>query len=144
MEPAIPKHHPGHPDTHPGIGGCECGGGGSVVEGVGIKIETKTGYSVDSESKRGILRAMKVVTAFFAASFLAFSVVTPSSGSPSLAGNKFANCTALNDIYPGGVAKNSKVTNMGGATNYLPVVKPKIYKANASKDRDKDGIACER
>jgi hypothetical protein len=36
MEPAIPKHHPGHPDTNAGTGGCECGGGGSVVEKVGV------------------------------------------------------------------------------------------------------------
>jgi hypothetical protein len=115
-----------------------------VVQGACIKIETWRGYSVDSEAKGGIMRALKVVISFFLASFLAFSIVTPSSGSPSLMGKKFANCTALNDAYPGGVAKNSKVTNMGGATNYLPVVKPKIYNANASKDRDKDGIACER
>ena len=97
-----------------------------------------------SEFKGGILRALKFVTAFFLASFLAFSIVTPSNGSPTLALKKFANCAALNDVYPGGVAKNSKVTNMGGATNYLPAVKSKIYRANASKDRDKDGIACER
>ena len=89
------------------------------------------------------MRVLKVVSAFFLATLMAFVMVTPSSGSPSLLGKKFANCEALNEVYPGGVAKNSKVTNMGGATNYLPVVKPKIYKANASKDRDKDGIACE-
>ena len=92
----------------------------------------------------GILRAFKVASAFFFATFLAFALATPSNGSPSLINKKFANCTALNEVYPGGVAKNSKVTNMGGVTNYLPVVKPKIYKANASKDRDKDGISCER
>ena len=33
MEPAITKHHPGYPETHAGTGGCECVGGGSVVEG---------------------------------------------------------------------------------------------------------------
>ena len=57
---------------------------------------------------------------------------------------KYANCEALNKVYPGGVAKNKKATNLGGATNYVPLVSPKIYKANVSKDRDKDGIACER
>jgi hypothetical protein len=99
---------------------------------------------LNSGYKGGILRTLKVVSAVFLATFLTFAMVTPSSGSPSLTSKKFANCAALNDVYPGGVAKNSKVSNMGGATNYLPVVKPKIYKANASKDRDKDGIACER
>ena len=115
-----------------------------MVDGVCIKIETRTSYSVDRAFKGGILRAYKVVISLFLAGFLAFSIVTPSSASSSLVGKKFANCAALNDVYPGGVAKNSKVTNIGGATNYLPVVKPKIYKANSSKDRDKDGIACER
>lgn len=115
-----------------------------MVEGAFIKIEIRTGYSFHSETKGGILRALKVATSFFMASFLAFSMVTPSIGSPSLMGKKFANCAALNGVYPGGVSKNSKVTNIGGPTNYLPVVQPKIYKANSSKDRDKDGIACER
>ena len=98
---------------------------------------------MNSESKGGILRALKVASAIFLATFLAFAIVAPSSGSPSLTSKKFANCAALNAVYPGGVAKNSKVSNMGGATNYPPALKPKIYKANASKDRDKDGIACE-
>ena len=90
------------------------------------------------------MRSLKVVSAVFIATFLASTIVAPSSGSPSLTNKKFANCAALNAVYPGGVAKDSKVTNIGGATNYLPVVKPKIYKANSSKDRDKDGISCER
>ena len=84
------------------------------------------------------------MSAFFLATLIAFAMVTPSNGSPLLMGKKFANCESLNEVYPGGVAKNSKVTNMGGVTNYLPALKPKIYKANSSKDRDKDGIACER
>lgn len=75
---------------------------------------------------------------------LASSLTLPALGATALAEKKFSNCSALNAVYPGGVAKNSKVTNKGGATNNTPSVKPKIYKANASKDRDKDGIACER
>lgn len=67
-----------------------------------------------------------------------------SSSSPVSFEKKFSNCEALNKVYPGGVAKNKKATNMGGATSYIPLVSPKIYKANVSKDRDKDGIACER
>jgi hypothetical protein len=67
-----------------------------------------------------------------------------SFASPKPIEQKFANCTELNSVYPGGVAKNSKVTNKGGITKSVPVVKPSIYKKNASKDRDKDGIACEK
>jgi hypothetical protein len=90
------------------------------------------------------LRASKVVSVLLLATPLVFATVTPSSGSISLMEKKFSNCAALNAVYPGGVAKNSKVTNKGGATDYSPAIKPKVYKANASKDRDKDGIACER
>ena len=64
----------------------------------------------------------------------------------------FANCTALNKTYPGGVAKNAKVRNtktVGGKkvaakSSYKPKVSASLYAANKSKDRDKDGIACER
>ena len=73
-----------------------------------------------------------------------FSSASPSYGLQVPQSTKFANCTELNSVYPGGVAKNAKVTNKGGETKNTPVVKPSIYKKNASKDRDKDGIACER
>ncbi|RFU65076.1 excalibur calcium-binding domain-containing protein [Peribacillus glennii] len=56
----------------------------------------------------------------------------------------FKNCTELNKVYKGGVARSSKVKNKGGKTKYKPVVSSSLYKANSSKDRDKDGIACER
>jgi hypothetical protein len=57
---------------------------------------------------------------------------------------KYSNCKALNKVYPGGVAKSSKAKNKGGKTKYQPKVDAKLYKANSTKDRDKDGIACER
>ena len=56
----------------------------------------------------------------------------------------YKNCTELNKVYKGGVAKSSKVKNKGGKTKYKPKVSAELYKANKSKDRDKDGIACER
>ena len=67
----------------------------------------------------------------------------PTYAAPISFERKFANCTELNNFYPGGVAKNSKVTNKGGATKNTPAVNPAIYKKNATKDRDRDGIACE-
>ena len=57
---------------------------------------------------------------------------------------KFANCAALNKVYPGGVAKSQGVQNKGGSTKKTPTVNSKVYKENKSKDRDGDGIACER
>lgn len=57
---------------------------------------------------------------------------------------KFKNCTELNKKYPGGVAKDAKVKNVGGKTKYKPFVSAEIYKSHTKMDRDKDGIACER
>jgi hypothetical protein len=56
---------------------------------------------------------------------------------------KFKNCTELNKVYPGGVAKPGAV-NQGGATKNQPTVNAALYKANIKSDRDKDGIACEK
>ncbi len=56
----------------------------------------------------------------------------------------YKNCTELNKAYKGGVAKSSSVKNKGGKTKYKPYVSKALYDANKSKDRDKDGIACER
>jgi hypothetical protein len=55
---------------------------------------------------------------------------------------KFKNCTALNKVYPGGVAEKYRINeNRGG--RIPPKVSSKIYKENKGLDRDKDGIACE-
>ena len=56
---------------------------------------------------------------------------------------KFKNCTELNKVYPGGVAKPGAV-NKGGATKKQPIIDAALYKANIKSDRDKDGIACEK
>lgn len=77
---------------------------------------------------------------------------TPSFGNTNLGAleqqqfftKKYSNCSALNKDFPGGVSKSSKVKNQGGKTKYQPKVDAKIYEANKGKDRDKDGIACER
>jgi hypothetical protein len=55
----------------------------------------------------------------------------------------YKNCTELNKVYKGGVAKVG-AKNIGGKTNYKPFYNNELYKANSGSDRDKDGIACER
>jgi hypothetical protein len=55
---------------------------------------------------------------------------------------KFKNCTALNKVYPGGVAEKPGIINENRGSK-LPIVSSKIYKVNKGLDRDKDGIACE-
>ena len=57
---------------------------------------------------------------------------------------EYKNCTELNKVYKGGVAKDAKVKNVGGKTKYAPFVSAELYKLNSKSDRDKDGIACER
>ncbi len=56
---------------------------------------------------------------------------------------KFKNCSELNKVYPGGVAKPGAV-NAGGATKKEPKYDKALYTANKKSDRDGDGIACEK
>jgi hypothetical protein len=67
----------------------------------------------------------------------------------SVPNQKFKNCTAVNKVYEGGIAKNKKVSNKNSKgvaqkSKYAPFVSKKIYNRNKGMDRDKDGIACER
>lgn len=57
---------------------------------------------------------------------------------------KYKNCTELNKVYPGGVAKSASSSNKGGKIRFVQVVNAKVYDLNKSLDRDKDGLACER
>lgn len=78
------------------------------------------------------------------AMFIAFFLFAIPFQSVDAAPAKFKNCTELNKTYPGGVAKNAKVKNVGGKTKYKPFVSAEIYNSHTKMDRDKDGIACER
>nr|WP_084552423.1 excalibur calcium-binding domain-containing protein [Bacillus cihuensis] len=50
----------------------------------------------------------------------------------------------MNKDYQGGGAKSSTVKTKGGKTKYKSFVSKTLYDANSSKDRDHDGITCER
>ena len=78
---------------------------------------------------------------FFLILTVASLVITNSPANAS--NNIFKNCTALNKIYPGGVALPGAV-NAGGETKLTPKYNKKLYEANKKSDRDKDGIACEK
>jgi len=76
---------------------------------------------------------------------LSFGITASSvSAEPRVHHVKFSNCSALNKVYPGGVAKSRSSRNRGGDTHYTPTVNSKVYSENSGKDRDHDGIACER
>ncbi|HUW86841.1 MAG TPA: excalibur calcium-binding domain-containing protein [Candidatus Paceibacterota bacterium] len=70
-------------------------------------------------------------------------VVFTFSPSANAAAKVFKNCTELNRVYPGGVARLGAV-NAGGTTKKVPKYNKALYLANKKSDRDKDGIACEK
>ena len=86
---------------------------------------------------------VRLLIAGIVASLLLVPVTTPANSSPQVFDKKFSNCAALNQMYPGGVAKSKNWVNKGGKIQNAPAVNAKVYAENSSKDRDKDGIACE-
>ena len=73
--------------------------------------------------------------------FLGLLIAFPSQS--NAAAKKFKNCTELNKVYPGGVAKPGAV-NKGWKTKKTPKYNKALYTANKKSDRDRDGIACEK
>ena len=86
----------------------------------------------------------RIATLALAAFLVTGTLVANASAEVRVSEKKFSNCTALNAVYPGGVAKSKTVVNKGGKTKQLPTVNANVYSENKSKDRDGDGIACER
>jgi hypothetical protein len=74
---------------------------------------------------------------------ISIGLVLISSNSSQAAAKVFKNCTALNKVYPGGVALPGAI-NSGGTTKKEPKYNKALYNANKKSDRDKDGIACEK
>lgn len=90
------------------------------------------------------MKKHKIVAVGMSIIALQMSSMSVANGEVFPTAKKYANCAALNKVYPGGVAKSAKAKNKGGTTKYAPKVSASLYKANKSKDRDGDGIACER
>lgn len=59
---------------------------------------------------------------------------------------KSVTCKDINKRYKGGVAEKKNYKNKGGKLKYSKyiVVNKKFYQANKFRDRDKDGLVCER
>lgn len=63
----------------------------------------------------------------------------------AVAVKKFGNCTQLNKTYPHGVGKKNAhdhVSSGKPVTNFTR--NTTVYKQNTGRDRDKDGVACEK
>ncbi|MGE0819448.1 MAG: excalibur calcium-binding domain-containing protein [Candidatus Nanopelagicales bacterium] len=80
-----------------------------------------------------------------AAAAIAPATASSSTIAPTAGATKYKNCTALNKVYPHGLAKSKTVKDK---TSGVPVknfwVNAKVYAVNTGLDRDKDGIACEK
>jgi hypothetical protein len=57
---------------------------------------------------------------------------------------KYSNCTKLNKDYPHGVGKPGAKDKTSGTPVTTFTRNKKVYKQNTARDRDKDGIACEK
>ncbi len=55
----------------------------------------------------------------------------------------FPNCEAVNKVCAHGIAKHFKVIKSANGLTGRPFVSAKQYSANSTRDRDKDGVACE-
>jgi len=76
------------------------------------------------------------------------SVLRGSAYTAPVVGLAYPNCDALNLVYPHGVARIGVRYDLV-SRSYLPVSGPPffsttLYNLNPDRDRDKDGIACER
>ncbi|MBA2716451.1 MAG: excalibur calcium-binding domain-containing protein [Propionibacteriales bacterium] len=83
---------------------------------------------------------MKRFPLALAAVTVALSVTTTTAS----AARSYSNCAALNKDYPHGVGKPGARDSTSGraVTNFTR--SSKLYNANRSRDRDGDGIACEK
>ena len=71
--------------------------------------------------------------------------VSTEAASAAPKAQKYANCKALNNVYPHGVGRTKTVkdkTSGKRVTNFK--VNKAVYDLNKGRDRDKDKIACEK
>ena len=75
---------------------------------------------------------------------VALTASTCAIAGPASAATTYGNCTLLHHAYKYGVARSdAAATRQARTGHYKPAVRPNVYAANASKDRDRDGTACE-
>jgi excalibur calcium-binding domain-containing protein len=81
-----------------------------------------------------------------AALALAGAVAVAAPASAATKPKTYANCTAMNKVYPHGVGRKGARDKVSGSakpvTNFR--VDTALYNANTKSDRDKDGVACEK
>ena len=63
---------------------------------------------------------------------------------PAASAKVFPNCKSVDARYPHGIAKNAHASTHAAGLTGRPFVSAKLYAQNHTKDRDKDGVACEK
>jgi len=81
-----------------------------------------------------------------AAAAQAVPTAPPAPAAPSTSIVAFANCAQLNGVYPHGVGRPGAVDQVSGGSAGVTTFDrdAAVYGANTGRDRDKDGVACEK
>jgi hypothetical protein len=95
-------------------------------------------------TQEGDMRTRAITMLFVAALALGGVSVASASGGVDVAAKSFANCTALNKVYPHGVGKWGAKDHTSGTRVTTFKRSNDLYRANRGMDRDGDGIACEK
>jgi hypothetical protein len=66
------------------------------------------------------------------------------SAQATVRAKKFKNCAAVHKVYKHGIAKSRAAARHANGLTGAPKISAALYKANKGKDRDHDGVACER
>jgi hypothetical protein len=88
---------------------------------------------------------MRIALAIAAVTTALFTPVAAAQASTHEQARVFANCTALHRVYRHGVGlrgAHDHVTSGTPVTNFTR--NGTVYRQNKGKDRDHDGIACEK
>ncbi|BEL05499.1 hypothetical protein Q0Z83_036900 [Actinoplanes sichuanensis] len=86
------------------------------------------------------------ITAVLVAGLIAATGTIVAVSPAEAAAKRYANCAALNKVYKHGVGLKGAKDKVRGKTKPVTTFTRNnaVYKANKSRDRDKDGIACEK
>jgi hypothetical protein len=81
-----------------------------------------------------------------AAAAQAVPTAPPAPAAPPASIVVFANCAQLNGVYPHGVGRPGAVDQVSGGSAGVTTFDrdAAVYGANTGRDRDKDGVACEK
>jgi hypothetical protein len=74
---------------------------------------------------------------------MVFTLV-PAGSAYSMSSSGFQNCTAMHKVYRHGVGRVGARDHTSGKPVTTFKRSNRLYNANKSLDRDKDGIACEK